>query len=149
MFVLGLSRGNGKSGEDITKNLKTINDIPKKICNNNFPKVLEVRGEVYISKNDFKKSGKEFSNPRNAAAGSLRQKDYEQTKKIPLKFIAYGFGNAKPQKFGKQSEYLKLLKDWGFKTSPLNKIVKGIEEINNNYKNIEKKDQTLIMILMD
>ena len=139
LFTLGLSRGNGKTGEDITKNLKTINDIPKKIYKSNFPKVLEVRGEVYISKEDFKKKEKEFANPRNAAAGSLRQKDYEKTKKIPLKFIAYGFGKVEPQKFEKQSEYLKLLKNWGFKTSPHNKLVNGIEEIKNNYKTIERK----------
>ena len=139
LFTLGLSRGNGKTGEDITNNLKTINDIPKKVYKSDFPKVLEVRGEVYISKEDFKKTGKEFANPRNAAAGSLRQKDYKKTKKIPLKFIAYGFGSVEPQKFKKQSEYLKLLKDWGFKTNPHNRLVNGIEEIKNNYKTIERK----------
>jgi len=88
IFVLGLSRGDGKTGEDITNNLKTINDIPKKIKKTNFPKIIEVRGEVYISKYDFKKMDKLFANPRNAAGGSLRQKDYKKTKKIPLKFIA-------------------------------------------------------------
>ena len=81
IFVLGLSRGDGKTGEDITNNLKTINDIPKKIQKNNFPKILEVRGEVYISKHDFKKIDKFFANPRNAAGGSLRQKDYKKLKK--------------------------------------------------------------------
>jgi len=79
VFVLGLSRGDGKAGEDITNNLKTINDIPKKIQKANFPKILEVRGEVYISKCDFKKIDKLFANPRNAAGGSLRQKDYKET----------------------------------------------------------------------
>ena len=81
VFVLGLSRGDGKIGEDITNNLKTIDDIPKKIIKTNFPKILDVRGEVYISKSDFKKINKEFANPRNAAGGSLRQKDYRETKK--------------------------------------------------------------------
>ena len=76
-FVLGLSRGDGKIGEDITNNLKTIKDIPKKIDKPNFPKILEVRGEVYISKSDFKKIKKDFANPRNAAGGSLRQKNYK------------------------------------------------------------------------
>ena len=94
-----MSRGDGKTGEDITNNLKTISDIPKKISKPNFPKTLEVRGEVYISKYDFKNINKDFANPRNAAGGSLRQKDYKETKKIPLKFIAYGFGVAEPQNF--------------------------------------------------
>ena len=80
IFTLGLSRGDGKAGEDITNNLKTIRDIPKKIKKPNFPKILDVRGEVYISKSDFKKIAKQFANPRNAAGGSLRQKDRNETK---------------------------------------------------------------------
>ena len=138
-FILGLSRGDGKTGEDITNNLRTISDIPKKIKKNNFPKILEVRGEVYISKNDFKKISKLFANPRNAAGGSLRQKDHEKTKKIPLKFIAYGFGVVEPKDFEKQSEYLKLLEEWGFKTSPLTRLVGGIEEMEENHKTVEEK----------
>ena len=70
VFTLGLSRGDGKTGEDITNNLKTIKNIPKKINKLNFPKILDVRGEVYISKYDFKKIAKQFANPRNAAGGS-------------------------------------------------------------------------------
>ena len=139
IFVSGLSRGDGKIGEDITNNLKTIHDIPKKINKSNFPKILEIRGEVYISKSDFKKIDKNFANPRNAAGGSLRQKDYRETKKIPLKFLAYGFGLVEPKNFKKQSEYLKLLKEWGFKTSTYNNLVSGVEEISNNHKIIEKK----------
>ena len=127
VFELGLSRGDGKTGEDITKNLKTIKNIPKRIRKSNFPKILEVRGEVYISKSDFKKIDKKFANPRNAAGGSLRQKNHEETKKIPLKFLAYGFGVVEPQNFEKQSEYLNLLKEWGFKTSPLTKLVNSID----------------------
>jgi len=139
VLVQGLSRGDGKVGEDITNNLKTINDIPKKINNLNIPKILEVRGEVYISKLDFKKIKKNFANPRNAAGGSLRQKDYRKTKKIPLKFFAYGFGLVEPINFKKQSEYLNLLKNWGFKTNPLNSLLDSVEKIEINYKNIEKK----------
>ena len=139
IFTLGLSRGDGKIGEDITNNLSTIKNIPKKITMSNFPKILEVRGEVYISKSDFKKIDKKFSNPRNAAGGSLRQKDYNETKKIPLKFVAYGFGTTDPINFEKQSEYLKLLKTWGFDTNPLNKLVSTLEEIEKNYKMIETK----------
>ena len=138
-FVLGLSRGDGKTGEDITNNLKTIKDIPKKINKQNFPKILEVRGEVYISKPDFKKINKKFANPRNAAGGSLRQKNYKETNKIPLKFLAYGFGTVDPINFEKQSEYLKLLKDWGFQTSSLTKLLNNVDEIYENHKIIEEK----------
>ncbi len=137
IFTLGLSRGDGKTGEDITNNLKTIGDIPKKINKPNFPKILEVRGEVYISKSDFKKIAKQFANPRNAAGGSLRQKDPNETKKIPLKFVAYGFGTVEPKNFEKQSEYLKLLKTWGFNTNSLNKLVSTIEDIEKNYRMLE------------
>jgi len=142
-FKLGLSRGDGKTGEDITNNLKTIADIPKKINKPNFPKILEVRGEVYISKSDFKKINKKFANARNAAGGSLRQKDHNETKKIPLKFVAYGFGIVEPKKFQKQSEYLQLLKTWGFNTNSLNKLVSTIEDIEKNHKAIEEKRQTI------
>ena len=139
IFTLGLSRGDGKTGEDITNNLKTIQDIPKEIKKNNFPKVLDVRGEVYILKSEFKKIEKQFANARNAAGGSLRQKDPNVTKKIPLKFVAYGFGNVEPKNFDKQSEYLDLLKNWGFNVNPLNKSVSTIEEIEKNHKTIEKQ----------
>jgi len=139
IFTLGLSRGDGRAGEDITNNLKTIKDIPKKINKNNFPNILDVRGEVYICKSDFKKISKQFANPRNAAGGSLRQKDPNKTKKIPLKFVAYAFGRVEPKNFEKQSDYLKLLKKWGFKTNPLNKLVGTIEDIEKNYKSIERE----------
>jgi len=137
IFTLGLSRGDGKTGEDITNNLKTIKDIPKKINKPNFPKILDVRGEVYISKSDFKKINKKFANPRNAAGGSLRQKNPNETKKVPLKFVAYAFGTANPKNFEKQSEYLKLLKTWGFNTNPLNKLVSTIDDIEKNYSMVE------------
>ncbi len=143
IFVLGLSRGDGKTGEDITNNLKTIKDIPKKINKFNFPKILDVRGEVYISKSDFKKIAKQFANPRNAAGGSLRQKDSNETKKIPLKFVAYGFGIVEPQNFEEQSEYLKLLRTWGFNTNSFNKLVSTIEDIKENHKMIEKQRPTI------
>ena len=138
-FKLGLSRGDGKTGEDITNNLKTIKNIPKKIDKPDFPKIFDVRGEVYISKSDFKKIDKKFSNPRNAAGGSLRQKDANETKKIPLKFVAYGFGVVEPKNFEKQSEYLKLLKSWGFNTSSHNNLVSTVEEIEKNYREIESQ----------
>jgi len=142
-FTLGLSRGDGKIGEDITNNLKTIKDIPKSINKPNFPRILDVRGEVYISRSDFKKISKKFANPRNAAGGTLRQKNSNETKKIPLKFVAYGFGSVEPKNFMKQSEYLKLLKIWGFNTNPLNKLVRTVEDIKKNYKKIETERSTI------
>ncbi len=138
-FVTGLSRGDGKEGEDISENLKTINDIPQKISSKDFPNDIDIRGEIFIQTNDFKKLGNKFANPRNAASGSLRQKNPLETKKIPLKFIAYTFGYEKGLKISKQSEFLKKLKEWGFKTNPLNKTIKGIKNLMKNYKEIENK----------
>ena len=177
-FFKGLSRGDGKEGEDITENLATISDIPKVILSKDFPKEIDIRGEVFIQNSDFKnlkdkfanprnaasgslrqknpneidirgevfiqnkdfiKLRDKFANPRNAASGSLRQKNPEDTKKIPLKFIAYTFGYAKDMKIDKQDEYLQKLSDWGFKTNPLNKTIKGIKKLMQNYYEIEKK----------
>tara|TARA_B100000686_G_scaffold331391_1_gene394866 strand:- start:1611 stop:3647 length:2037 start_codon:yes stop_codon:yes gene_type:complete len=143
IFKLGLSRGDGQIGEDITNNLKTVRNIPKKISKPNFPKTLDVRGEIYISKSDFKKIDKQFANPRNAAGGSLRQKNPNETKKIPLKFVAYGFGTVEPKNFEKQSEYLKLLKTWGFNTNPFNRLVSTTDDIEKNYKMIETQRSTI------
>ena len=91
-FEKGLSRGDGKEGEDITNNLKTISDIPHYINSKDFPEEIDIRGEVFIKNSDFKNFKEKFANPRNAASGSLRQKNQEDTKKIPLNFIAYTFG---------------------------------------------------------
>ena len=142
-FITGLSRGDGKEGEDITENLKTINDIPQKILSRDFPSDIDVRGEIFIQNNDFKKLGDKFANPRNAASGSLRQKNSLETKKMPLKFIAYTFGYVKGLQITKQSEFLKKLKEWGFKTNPLNKTIKGIENLMKNYEEIENKRGSL------
>ena len=138
-FVQGLSRGDGKEGEDITENLKTIKDIPKVINEKNFPSEIDIRGEVFIQNDDFKKIDDKFANPRNAASGSLRQKDPTVTSKIPLKFIAYTFGFAKEMPFQSQSILLKNLKKWGFKTNEYNKNIKGIKNLILNHEYIEKK----------
>mgnify|MGYP001277426110 CR=1 FL=1 len=138
-FISGLSRGDGKEGEDITANLKTIDDIPKFIKSKNFPKDIDIRGEVFIQNSDFKKISTKFANPRNAASGSLRQKNPEDTKKIPLKFIAYTFGFEKGLEADCQSDYLSKLKIWGFKTNPLNKVITGVKNLMINYYELEKK----------
>ena len=142
-LIKGLSRGDGFVGEDILENLKTIETIPKKIDYKKVPEILEVRGEVYIGKKDFVKIKDKFANPRNAAGGSLRQKDPKATSKIPLKFLAYAFGELKPMKFLTQSDYISELEKWGFITNPLNCVVKNFEEIQNNYNDIENKRSNL------
>ncbi len=142
-FITGLSRGDGKEGEDITANLKTITDIPKIISDKNFPKDIDIRGEVFIQNSDFKKISEKFANPRNAASGSLRQKNPDDTKKIPLKFVAYTFGYEKGLKIERQSDYLERLKEWGFKVNPFNKVITGIKNLMINYHEIEKKRKEL------
>ena len=142
-LTIGLSRGDGKEGEDITSNLKTISDIPKVVSIEDFPKEIEIRGEVFIQNGDFEKLSEKFANPRNAASGSLRQKNPNETKKIPLKFIAYTYGYEKGLKVSCQSDYLKKLKQWGFKVNPLNKKIVGIKNLMTNYNEIEKKRSQL------
>ena len=138
-FVKGLSRGDGKVGEDITDNLRTINDIPKVIKLENFPTEIDIRGEVFIQNKDFQKINEKFANPRNAASGSLRQKDSRITSKIPLKFIAYTYGYSKDMDIKYQSDFLKNLKIWGFKINPFNKVIKGVKNLILNHKNLEEK----------
>ena len=138
-LLRGLSRGDGEEGEDITANLKTIKDIPLTISKTDFPEDIDIRGEVFIENNDFKKIEKDFANPRNAASGSLRQKDPKKTQMIPLKFIAYTFGFSSEMRIDKQSDFLKKLDRWGFKTSELNKTIKGIDKLVRYHSEIEKK----------
>jgi len=138
-FIKGLSRGDGTEGENITQNLRTIKDIPLEINEKNFPDEIDIRGEVFIENNDFKKFNKKFANPRNAASGSLRQKDPTVTAKIPLKFIAYTHGYAKEMKIYTQTDFLKNLKIWGFKINPFNKKISGVKNLMLNHKNLEER----------
>ena len=142
-FIKGLSRGDGNEGEDITQNLKTIKDIPLEITSKNFPKEIDIRGEVFIENNDFKKINDKFANPRNAASGSLRQKDSTITAKIPLKFIAYTHGYVEKMNIDNQSDFLKNLKIWGFKINPFNKKISGVHNLILNHKNLEEKRKEL------
>ena len=142
-FFKGLSRGDGKEGEDITENLRTIKDIPKEILNSDFPSDIDIRGEVFIQNSDFTKIKDKFANPRNAASGSLRQKNPEDTRKIPLKFIAYTYGYENGIKVNSQSDYLLKLKKWGFKVNPFNRTIKGIDNLMSNYLDINKKRSDL------
>ena len=141
-YIQGISRGDGNYGEEISENLATIKDIPK-VLNKPHNGELIVRGEVYIAKSDFKNLSDKFANPRNAASGSLRQKNSKNTSKIPLKFFAYGTIFKNHDIVEKQSDFLKKLKDFGFKINPLSKIINNEHELDLNYKNIETKRASL------
>ena len=143
ILVEGLSRGDGEYGEEITENLMTISDIPKKITYKKFPKLIEIRGEVYIGKKDFKNIENNFANPRNAAGGSLRQKDFRKTAAIPLKFFAYSTIQSNYSYFQSQYEFLEFLKHSNFKTNSLSKIIKNIKELEINYNDLEKLRSSL------
>ena len=143
LLTRGLSRGDGSTGEDILENLKTINDIPKKILSNEVPNLLEIRCEVYIGKKDFADIKDNFANPRNAAGGSLRQKNSEVTAKIPLKYFAYGFGSVKPMIFKTQSDFLEKICKWNFITNPLSKIINDFSEIDKQHKKIDQLRSSL------
>ena len=137
-LIKGMSRGDGYIGEDILENLKTITDIPKKINSRKIPDLLEIRCEIYIGKKDFLTIKDRFANPRNAAGGSLRQKDPNETAKIPLKYFAYGFGAVEPSSFETQSEFLDVISNWNFKTNPLIEVVKDTNEIKRQYEKINQ-----------
>ncbi len=137
-LLYGVSRGDGKVGELITENLKTINDIPKIVNSPDFPDEIEIRGEVFIEKKDFLKIKDKFANPRNAASGSLRQKNSVETKKIPLNFIAYTFGYCSDENFKYQSDFLVALNKWGFKTNKDNKVLNSVSELLDFHNKFEE-----------
>ena len=142
-LIRGLSRGDGVIGEDILENLKTIDTIPKIIKNKNIPKLIEIRCEIYIGKKDFLKIKDKFANPRNAAGGSLRQKNPEETAKIPLQYFAYGFGDIEPMIFKTQSDFLENLSKWNFTINPLTSIINGIDEIEKEHEKINQLRSSL------
>ena len=143
VLTRGLSRGDGKVGEDILENLKTIKTIPKNINIKDIPKLLEIRCEIFIGKKDFTKIKDKFANPRNAAGGSLRQKDPSQTARMPLKYFAYGFGAVEPMIFKTQSEFLEKISKWKFITNPSVKTLRGLEEIENQHTKLDKERSSL------
>ena len=144
-FVYGSTRGDGITGEDITANLRTIQSIPLFINANMIPDLLEVRGEVFINYNDFKNLNKQrekngeslFANPRNCAAGSLRQLDSKITAKRPLRIYCYAPGYIEGIKFHTQIDFLKQLPKWGFPVNPNIQLGKGINFLKEYYDNAE------------
>jgi DNA ligase (NAD+) len=140
-FVVGATRGDGTTGEDVTANLRTVKDIPHKL-KGKAPKAFDVRGEIYMERKAFQQMNerqeaageKTFANPRNAAAGSLRQLDPDITATRPLRFFAYAWGEAEPRSWKTHSEYLTLLKEWGFKVNPLSRLCRTPAEVREFYR---------------
>ncbi len=152
VLVQGATRGDGTTGEDVTQNVRTIESVPLRLLGSDFPRVLEVRGEVFMSHAGFKalnvraeKEGqKAFVNPRNAAAGSLRQLDSRITAERPLEIFCYGIGavegKAMPER---QSDILKKLGSWGLRVYPGIKRVKGLEGCAAYYAEMENRREKL------
>ena len=147
LLVSAATRGDGKIGEDVTKNISNIKNIPKNL-KGDYPDLIEIRGEVFITKSDFEKINtnlddkNKFSNPRNAAAGSLRQLDYNISRSRPLKFLAHGLGNSSKNFFEFKNFYNNLEK-YGIKINPLNLKTANIKSIYNFYTKINNKRSSL------
>ena len=146
-FISGATRGDGQVGEDVTLSLRTINDIPKEISQLQNIEIFEVRGEIYMNKDNFlnlnnkrKKNNESlFANPRNAASGSLRQLDKKIVKERKLKFFAYTYGElSKKILFKSQSEFLDIIRNYGFPTNNNFKICRNFEDVELFYNKIEK-----------
>ncbi len=150
-FVRGATRGDGEVGEDVTQNLRTLKDIPSAIEGRNAPDVIEVRGEVFLSHADFAKLNKDqeardekiFANPRNAAAGSLRQLDPEITRRRPLRFFDYAWGQASKVPGKTQIDVIETFRDWGFPTNPLMTRCTSVEAMLKYYEKIAGKRASL------
>jgi DNA ligase (NAD+) len=150
-LVTGATRGNGAEGEDVTANVKTLEDIPKRLKGKGVPAACEVRGEVYMTKHAFlalnkrqaETGGQIFANPRNSAAGSLRQKDPSITASRPLGFFAYGWGEMSAMPADTQSGMIKWFERCGFKTNPLTKVSRSVKELLQFHRDIATRRDTL------
>ena len=151
LLVQAGTRGDGETGEDVTTNVRTIRTVPLRLEGQGWPDVLEVRGEVVIPKKDFerlnagqlKQGGKIFANPRNAAAGSLRQLDPRITAARPLSFFSWGLGQTSESVAPRYSEAVKMLKDWGFRTTEFFHVAHGARECLKYYQKILAKRDKL------
>jgi len=155
ILVRGATRGDGTSGEDVTQNVRTIKAVPLRLKNGS-PSRLEVRGEVYISKRGFialnraqeKSHGKVFVNPRNAAAGSLRQLDPGETARRPLQFFAHGVGFCEGWQLpDRHSEILQQLRQWSLPVSPETRAVSGLAACLDYYRSIAKRRDSLPYVI--
>jgi DNA ligase (NAD+) len=151
VLVQGATRGDGAVGEDITANLRTIADIPHKLAGKDWPETIEIRGEVYMTYVEFQAlkarsaaaGGQDYVNPRNTAAGSLRQKDASVTASRNLKFFAYAWGLASTEPAETQFDAVQKFAEWGFKVSPLMVRAKSVEELVAQYRLIEAQRSSL------
>lgn len=149
-FVRGATRGDGAEGEDITANLKTIEDIPDTLVGD-APEIVEIRGEVYLPKSAFRQlnasqkaeGNKIFANPRNAAAGSLRQLDSSITAKRPLRMFAYSWGELSADVADSQWGFLETIAGWGFQINPISRLCRSLEEVLDLYNHIGAQRATL------
>lgn len=150
-LVRAATRGNGQVGEDVTANARTLGDIPEALGGTDWPDFIEIRGEVYMSHAAFaelneregRAGRKTFANPRNAAAGSLRQLDTEITKSRPLKFFAYAWAAESAPFAETQSEAVAVLARWGFQTNPLMRRCETVDDMLATYRDIERRRATL------
>ena len=151
LLVHAVTRGDGEEGEDVTVNARTIKDIPERLAGADLPAVAEVRGEVYLSHADFaevnerqrEKGLPAFANPRNAAAGSLRQLDASITASRPLRFFAYAWGEMPVMPGATQREVVVAFERWGFRVNPLTKRCESLEEMLAHYRAIEAQRASL------
>tara|TARA_R110002020_G_scaffold6117_8_gene25541 strand:- start:1053 stop:3269 length:2217 start_codon:yes stop_codon:yes gene_type:complete len=151
VFVRGATRGDGTVGEDITANLRTIKDIPEKLLGTGWPESIEIRGEVYMTYAEFQalkarsaaSGGQDYVNPRNTAAGSLRQKDASVTASRNLRFFAYAWGATSADPAPTQYEAVQKFKDWGFAITPLMVRASSAEELIAHYRKIEEQRSSL------
>ncbi|MDD3095654.1 MAG: NAD-dependent DNA ligase LigA, partial [Candidatus Marinimicrobia bacterium] len=151
VLVAGSTRGDGYTGEDVTANLRTLRQIPLRLQGRDFPELLEVRGEVIISKENFVRLNKEreekgeklFANPRNAAAGSLRQLDSRISAKRPLEIFIYAPGKIEGWSFKNHWEFLQQLKSWGFRINSMNTLLQGETEMINYFREMEERREIL------
>ena len=145
-LVTAATRGDGAEGEDVTANIRTLDDVPQKLKGKAVPKVCEVRGEVYMTKRAFLQlnerqkaaGGQIFANPRNSAAGSLRQKDPSITASRPLGFFAYGWGEMSDMPADTQTGAIKWFEACGFKTNPLTRLCRSTDELIGFHRKIEE-----------
>jgi DNA ligase (NAD+) len=140
-FVRGATRGDGEEGEDVTANLRTIAGIPRRLVGRGWPALLEIRGEVYMARDDFQRLNDErraagepiFANPRNAAAGSVRQLDPSITARRPLRFFGYAWGTVSARGWDTHTAFLACLQRWGVPTNPITRRCEGIDQLRAFY----------------
>jgi DNA ligase (NAD+) len=150
-LVTGATRGDGNEGEDVTANIRTLADVPQRLKGSGIPAICEVRGEVYMTKHAFlalnkrqaETGGQIFANPRNSAAGSLRQKDPAITASRPLGFFAYAWGEMSEMPADTQSGMIKWFEACGFKTNPLTRLCRGLDALLKFHREIEAQRGTL------